>query len=344
MIKFNCKTCGQKIDVPVNYAGKKGKCPKCQTVVIVPGLNEQIFLKPLNTDNYSTPDAEPELRIKKDTPHQAKFEGLSADGMNVTNESILKPEIKEQPPQRPQPWLLDIFLYPSSRSGLINFGIFWLLPVMLSGLLTVLPNVRRLHRFGPGGIVIVAIFIVISYMFYYLMECIRDSASGTIRAPENIGSMPDIHEASTQFSEIIASVIVFWSPVCGYLIYKVFWQNANPNNPYDPASDWIFWLLLGYGIFFFPIGILASAMFNSTSAFNPFLWIASIFSTFFQYCGLVIFFCMLAWLLSTITASFHNAPLFSFVFWGLFVYLAMVTSHLLGRFYYLNSDKLNWDV
>lgn len=38
MINFNCK-CGQKISVPQKYAGRKGKCPRCKNIVIIPSLN-----------------------------------------------------------------------------------------------------------------------------------------------------------------------------------------------------------------------------------------------------------------------------------------------------------------
>jgi predicted RNA-binding Zn-ribbon protein involved in translation (DUF1610 family) len=35
-ITFHCESCGQKINVPKIHAGKKGKCPKCQNIVVVP--------------------------------------------------------------------------------------------------------------------------------------------------------------------------------------------------------------------------------------------------------------------------------------------------------------------
>jgi predicted RNA-binding Zn-ribbon protein involved in translation (DUF1610 family) len=36
MISFNCQVCEQKITVDDRFAGKKGKCPKCKNVVVVP--------------------------------------------------------------------------------------------------------------------------------------------------------------------------------------------------------------------------------------------------------------------------------------------------------------------
>ena len=38
MIKFRCENCDQKFSVHKNNAGKKGRCPKCKNIVIVPEL------------------------------------------------------------------------------------------------------------------------------------------------------------------------------------------------------------------------------------------------------------------------------------------------------------------
>lgn len=38
VIVFNCESCGYKIKIPGKYGGKKGKCPKCHEPVIVPLL------------------------------------------------------------------------------------------------------------------------------------------------------------------------------------------------------------------------------------------------------------------------------------------------------------------
>ena len=240
-------------------------------------------------------------------------------------------------PERKLPWIIDVFLYPTSMSGLINLGIFWLLPILL-GFMQILPIPFI------GIFAFIAYIIVAGYMYYFFMECIRDSASGGIRAPENMGSMPDMGDAVTQVMEIVASVVIFWGPLGGYLMYKIFWQSAGTNSLYNPTTDTVFWLLLGYGIFFFPIGLLALAMFDSSSAFNPFLWITSILSTFFQYCSLVLFFCVLGWLVSRVVSSFQQSLFFSYLFGAAFIYLAMVAAHLLGRFYYRNAEKLNWEV
>ena len=329
MIKFRCKNCGQKISVPESHAGKKGKCPKCKSIVVVPkikaadSLNDQRNIPAGRQHNSSSPVSD--LQLEKEPPGQTrKTNKVFANGFEAMqyHEQFIKIDEAEKPPVRKLPWILDIFLYPTSISGLINLGIFWILPILLGLIarLMPIPFIWSLVGFVIGG-----------YMLYYFIECIRDSALGGIRAPENIGNIPDMGEAFSQSMEIAASVIIFWGPVGFYFIFT-------------RKTDTIYWLLLGYGIFFFPMGLLALAMFRSSAAFNPFVWIMSILSTFFQYCGLVLFFCVLGWLVSRIRSSFQGALFFAFIFNAVFVYLAMVGAHLLGHFYYLNSKKLNWEV
>src|SRR5437868_5439051 len=37
MISFDCPSCGKNLTVKDDLAGKKGKCPKCRGVIMVPG-------------------------------------------------------------------------------------------------------------------------------------------------------------------------------------------------------------------------------------------------------------------------------------------------------------------
>jgi hypothetical protein len=263
-----------------------------------------------------------DLHLVKRPPDQTDKIFTNDSNVAQYDERFTKIDQSEEPPVRKLPWFLDIFLYPTSTSGLINLGIFWLLPILIGLIAWLLPI--------PFVWAIVS-FIVGTYMYYYLIECIRDSAMGGIRAPDNTDSIPLIGEAFSQAMEILASVIIFWGPV-GF--YYLFTQKVNV----------IFFLLMGYGIFFFPMGLLALTMFRSSAAYNPFLWIMSIISTFFQYCGLVLLFCVLPWLVFIIFSYLRVAVLLSYFSGAVFIYLAMIGAHLLGRFYYLNSQKLNWEV
>ena len=224
-------------------------------------------------------------------------------------------------------------------SGLINLGIFCVSIFVLQ----ILSYLAAFTSFMRLALFFVSV-VITAYIFYYFVECIRDSALGGIRAPDNTGSMPDKSDALSQLWDIFISIVIFWVPVLSYYFYKTLSQQGGAEQAYNPRTDLIYWLLLGYGIFFFPIGILALAMFNSSSAYNPVVWIVSIFSTFFQYCGLVLLFFLLYLLFSRIVATFQGGLLNRLLFTFLNMYIIMIAAHLLGRFYYNNSQKLNWEV
>ena len=108
--------------------------------------------------------------------------------------------------------------------------------------------------------------------------------------------------------------------------------------------DFIFWLLAGCGIFFFPMGLLAIIMYDSIEGLNPLLIIKSIAVTFFHYLGLSL---LLAVVIGVYGVMFITALLPGFLrFFSdvAFLYFLFILSHLLGWFYFKNSEKLEWEV
>ena len=63
-IRFNCEKCNFKVITLAKNAGKKGKCPNCQTVNIIP-------------KEYSISD------IEKDLAELGLKDALSASGTNI---------------------------------------------------------------------------------------------------------------------------------------------------------------------------------------------------------------------------------------------------------------------
>jgi hypothetical protein len=139
--------------------------------------------------------------------------------------------------------------------------------------------------------------------------------------------------------------------------------------------DWICRLLLGCGVFFLPMALLATVMFGSFDGLNPIIIITSIFSTFFRYCLVLSAFCVpmaiavglsiglpkhtvgvfgyvlrgVGTLLTFATGLPMSLPeytigIISFLLRGVYAYLALVAAHILGRFYYRNAEKLYWEV
>ena len=180
------------------------------------------------------------------------------------------------------------------------------------------------------------------YLYWYLCQCIRDSALGGIRAPETIGETPGLWELFVQSLKPIGCLACFVLPAVAYFVYT---------RRIDP----VFWALLALGIFLFPMGLLSVIMFDSFAGLNPVLVIGSVASTVLPYIGLLLLVAVLVisirFVVPLATPFIAGGnPLLSI---GLFIlyasgvadfYLMMVLAHLLGRFYWKYQDKLNWEV
>ena len=351
-IRFNCRSCGKKISVPETHAGKKGKCPKCKTLVVVPraassGVTadqhaSDVKISPKNADlDGLLLDVQQKREVPAETTEQnSTYEDLYDFGQTV--EQRLRAEQDEHTGERKLPWLIDIFLYPLNVSCLTVLGIIIGLPLVIYFLIMILgvfalrcpPLIVFLGFMGFAAFIVRAVLWF--YMYWYYCECIRDSALGGLRAPETMGSTPGLGEMLFQLIKIIGCVAFFIAPMLIYFLYS-------------RKIDTIFWILLGYGVFFCPMGLLAVIMFDSLSGLNPVLLIGSILSTFLPYIGLVLFYYALSSVSIVVVVLLQkgvlpSSQLFSFAFKVVNIYLLFVGGHLLGRFYWRYQEKLNWEV
>lgn len=247
--------------------------------------------------------------------------------------------------KRKLPWLIDIFLYPVSTSGLIHLIVFLIAPFLL-GLI-------HRHIFSGGGyigsVISLGLYVLlVGYVFYYLAYCVVDSAKGGKRAPDiSIMETPGKGELISQLMCVFAGIAFCFWPVAAYYIFT-------------ERVDFIFWLLSGCGVFFLPMALLAVLMFDAFDALNPVMILKSIFKTFFAYIALVPFFCVLSGLVYIMMSGLPEAKtleqtvLYIFLFLSYllspafvgraiaFIYLAMVGAHLLGYFYWRHKDRLDW--
>ncbi|MHC4174862.1 MAG: hypothetical protein ACYTBX_15485 [Planctomycetota bacterium] len=300
MIKFCCKNCGQKISAPEIHVGKKGKCPKCKNIVVVPARPEA-QAKSISTVRFTCSTCnqeieEPETSRGKlvECPHCGSYAPVPSEKIPAQKaEALVQPgkeegvfEKRPEAPQEPEteieaeeaepvtqrklPWIIDIFLYPTSPSGLISLIIIVVIP-MLIALVSTLMGPLGIAVGLPGFFLNLAIGL---YMLWFFTECVRDSANGGTRAPEAFATS-SLGDMWSQALHIIGCYLILLGPV-GF--YHIFTQK----------TDAIFWLLLAYGAFLFPMGLLACIMFDSVRGLNPILLVGSIFSTFFHYFGLVL--------------------------------------------------------
>jgi phage FluMu protein Com len=365
MIRFSCKHCGQKIRVPEAGAGRKGKCPKCKNIVLVPKVEDTTevasSVEPIDPKivpqatilNPSVFEDGPKETAAEETSTVGEAAGGSLGLMAGVLGSRTGYEIQEEKPTRKLPWFIDIFLYPISKAGLTTMGIIICVPLAISLFLFLLGMMMLAF---PPMLVFVVFFGIIGWLiqglitlfaYWYLCECIRDSADGGIRAPETMATTPGIGDIFWQFMRLVGCFIFFWAPLAGYVYLSGGrWLFILAGN--EPAesgfSPFIVILLWAYAVFFFPMGLLSVVWFDSLEGLNPILIIGSILSTFFQYCGLILLFFAIG-ALSIISVTILPQLWFLRLFSNVtLLYMAMVYAHLLGRFYWKYQEKLKWDV
>jgi len=339
-IRFRCSFCGQKIRISKGQAGAKAKCPKCGSIVLVPQADT-----PQTTPNEDQPirlERQPALPHTDDArpyaPAQPQTPTLATDDIQLFRGA---PRIgasqPEAPPQRKLPWLVDIFLYPTNAAGLTVLGIIIGIPLIIRAFAWFF---RLAMTQFPPFLVFFAIFIffgwvirfiIWAYAYWYFCECIQDSAFGAIRAPETLSKTPGLGEMFWQLVRVMACLGLCIGPAVLYSCLT--WR-----------QDLTFWILLGCGIFYYPMALLAIVVFDSFYGLNPLLVIPSIFSTFLQYCALLVFYCLLfLGVAYAIRALWPGRPSF-FTYEPFAIYLFIVAAHLLGRFFFRYKDKLNWEV
>ncbi|MFB0551854.1 MAG: hypothetical protein ACETWQ_00945 [Phycisphaerae bacterium] len=358
-IKFRCNTCGRKFSVPQTHAGKKGKCPKCKNIIVVPKIQTTSSVTEQN--NAGAPEDSSKSYVDDsallDMPQKDKIQDLPLSQPDIPEktaeyeqepeeESAEKPETAA-PVQRKLPWLIDIFLYPLSISGLIHLVIFFCAPILIS-----LAYQFALQQIWPiSELIIAALYVLFAgYVLYYLSWCIIDSTKGGLRAPDmNLQSSLAKGEMIECAGIFLACIVVcFWPAAVYYILTR--------------KTDLLYWLLTSAGLLFFPMALLAGFLNDSISGLKPMLIIKSVIKTFSAYLTVVVFFASffavlsivippppqskglepILLYLSQVTNAIFNAR------YALrstcFIYLAMIGAHILGRFYYKYKEKLNWEV
>jgi hypothetical protein len=276
--------------------------------------------QPLNPGN---PDITPALSELPQSPTPP--ETSAADEVYKLEQQLAINQ-DEPVPERRLPCFIDIFLYPTSKSGLTIIAIIVVIPLLID------LAAMALGTFGfLVGIPGIVIKIVIGlYMYWYICECIRDSAEGGIRAPDIMAEPPGLGEMAGRTFTIIGCLVILFSPP---LLYYLYTRN----------TDNTLWILIALSTFFYPMGLLAVVVFDSLSALNPVLLIGSIVSTFFPYLGLVMLLVVIGVPLVAI-GIVSALPLVGHLAGFVMIYIALVVAHLLGRFFFRYQEKLYWEV
>lgn len=336
MIEFYCENCGQKISAPGRFTGKKCQCPKCKNTVIVPQTS--------NTESVSEPSipAKPPVSLKYsdyeltllNVQEQRTLKDLASsqaeDSEQASDERKQKEqhEQAEQSQERQFPWLIDIFFYPLNLPGLKHLALFVGVPALMAALTYIMPIILTCLYSLISTVVNVLLFL---YLFWYLAECVRDSADGWVRAPQGMGWIPDLSDMLSQMIYTIGCFIFFLLPTVLYVLFT-------------GRVDVIAWLLMIAAMFFYPISFLSIILHDSVSGLDPRVLLRSIRDTLWPYVGLVLLFVLLAGLIRVIYIEFQLSIFWNFVLRFVLFYASFILAHLTGRFYWRYKEGLKWGV
>lgn len=252
--------------------------------------------------------------------------------------------LEDEPEQRQMPWALDMLFYPMNGPGLTIIGIVVGLPLILAAAATVFMALGPLMLIGLLFMYInfiVIIPICVSYMFWYFGLCINTSAYGQVRAPETLALDADggvLDLIWIAFKLIGCTVLFLGAGAVYYLIQR--------------RMDLWFYLVTVLGIFVYPMAVLSLVMHDSLAGVNPWIIARSIIKTFRQYCLVCIVYLLLVVIVAacfglgiyirTLIPVLGRAAGIGFSF--MWMYFLLVAGHILGRFYFRNEHKLEWEV
>jgi len=221
--------------------------------------------------------------------------------------------------------LPDAFPYPFKGKGkimLIAGAIFfWLLELIAS-----------VSLFG-----LAIMFFVGGYLVSSMFRIIGSSANGD-------EELPDWPDFSDFWNDIINPVFLICATVVASslpVIFCFFLFGRSDQSIF--LSNPLFWLAIIAGMFYFPMGLLAVALFNRVLALNPLLVVVSILKVPMEYlvaCVLLLFIYGANLIGNALTGFIPF--LGGLLGWFLSLYLLMVEMRVLGLLYYTNKKRLKW--
>jgi len=321
VVQFSCSMCHRRIVEPESSRGKLIPCPHCDSYVAVP------------MPESPTQDTEIPIQPIQEIDESAeRFEQLQIGSIKEFKQEV------NVVTERKLPWILDIFLYPMSMSGMAVLAIVVLTRFFFR--VTVIYLGEASQQFLPclaffgltWGLGMIVRAVLYMYLCWYLCECVRSSAAGGVRATETKGHTPGLGDMFGGTIKTGVCVLILLGPAIFYFLET-------------GETDVVFWCLVVCGLFLFPMSFLAIVIFESWQGLNPFLLIGSIFGTFLPYTAMVLTFITTVFvIIKKAPNPWTSHPAVFFVTWLLGVYLVMVAAHLLGWFYHRYEEELNWDV
>ena len=350
VIKFTCPSCGKRLKVAEEMAGKRGRCPYCQNTLTVPLL----ALPPEAEEKIEIEETEAEVKpVKEEIPeglHRCPGCGILVEksaqscprcgtdlltGQKPTEAATLArptPEKAKVPPATFWAALPYAPTYPFNLKGLFIL----ILGAVLLYIVNIIQSVlMAAFLLGLVAQIIVLVF-TIGYVGSYMFRIIAGTAGGE-QVPPSLPSLADyVEDIIIPFWQFLATFLVSFAPL---ILYWVFCMVLH-----IPIQRVILLVLFIYALFCLPMGLIAVAMFGSASALNPVLVMGSILKVPLHYLGALVFIGLILVVQSfgTKTGLPHVPVLSGLLSRFVSLYFLMVDMRVLGLIYRYNEEKLHW--
>jgi len=224
----------------------------------------------------------------------------------------------------------QVLFFPISPSGLTVMGIAVFLP----------PIAAFICRFIPYGSILslLVYIIVLAYFYGYLILSVKSSAGGERRAPSVMieDEDYDIFTILWQFFQVFIPILLCFGPVL------IYWSDKK-------QTDLYFWWILAGGGFVLPMATLSVMIHDSIAGLNPFLLLISIVRTLIPYLITVLIFYIpvfvfAAMVIGLFGTGFSHSLVVIILLRLVRNYMFIASAHAIGWFYYINRERLRWDM
>jgi predicted Zn finger-like uncharacterized protein len=331
VICSKCKTRLRISDERIKPGGSKFKCSKCAAILLVkkpaltkkkdPDDNESHGIKPGQDiePSYSKSGLSLKTREPEEEEDETTSEETPPPPPPIRSYWTGTPPGEEED-QDTRPFLHrlpDAFAYPFQGSGLV---------LILVGTVcfSILDFFASFSPFGFIGTIFVA-----GYLCAFMMKIVNSSADGKKELPDWPDVSDFLDDIVVPLFQVLWTGIFCFAPAIVYLIFV--------------HIDIVFWLLIGLGILYFPMALIAVALTNSILSINPIVVLPSIIKVPVDYLVACILLGLLVALENFGQLLVSFIPLAGLLLKNLFaLYFVIVEAHVLGLIYHANQEKLAW--
>ncbi|HVJ68045.1 MAG TPA: hypothetical protein VM510_08685 [Caulifigura sp.] len=345
-IRVLCE-CGSRLDAPDELAGRQARCGSCGNILTIVAAK-----KPQGEEGVDGVKLPPKLGGKKKKKVFQEHAAVSdEDGRKPADRKRKKKSAEEMTagsmkrPSLTRVWT-DGLLFPFRREAFITTAVLAVLygPIMLA------------MSFGPAmlftGVYAIKFFIgfftisvlVVGYFCYFLFQTLRATAQYEQELP--VASSFDFEEVRIDLWLMLAGSAIVFLPLM--LLSFAFWWDGRST----PGA--LYYPLLAFCLFLWPMGVIASALQGSCLAANHWMALMTILKMPFQYTstllvagGLIGIAFGIDYVVPRLDLGFGILALLAgivrgFITWWLVFLTVTACMSLMGFLYYRNRNRIGW--